>query len=276
MNVSGVSSSQSFQVDSVSGNRSQNQLSSDQKDFVSSILEGYDADSLSQDDAIEIATAFAEAGISPSRDFANTMASSGFSAHEVGSLAGVAGASGMPPPWGGMRPPPPAPTNDSEEIESISSTLEILLNFGASGVSQSSLSDEDKEYISSLLSEYDSSNLSQEDATQIDNTLKEAGIMPSRELANVMSESGFNAREMGDLAESGRPPKPSSYESVSDYTSRIMNLTEDVKEQVKELFDSYKPENTDLNVHEASKVVANSLSQILADSNNYKNTSFYG
>jgi hypothetical protein len=270
MNISGISSTQSFQSDSVSGNRAQNQLSSDQKDYVSSILENYDSDSLSQEDAIEIASAFAEAGINPSRDLANTMSESGFSAHEVGELAGVAGASGMPPPPPGEMPPPPK--DESDEIQSISNTLEVLLNLQSD---ESSISEEEEEFIASLLSNYDSDNISQEDATQIDSALKDAGIMPSSQLAEVMSASGFDAREIGDLAQSERPPQASSYESVSDYTSRIMSLTEDSKQLVKELFDAYSPQNTTLTAQESSAIVANSLSQILGDSNNYKNTSYY-
>ncbi len=78
------------------------------------------------------------------------------------------------------------------------------------------------------------------------------------------------------VAQVGRTPQASSFESIVDYTSRIMSLTEDMKQEVKDLFDSYKPENTNLTADEASKVVVNSLSQILADSNNYKSTSYYG
>ncbi len=272
MNVSGVSSTQSFQTNNVSGSSSQNQLTSDQKDLVASVLENYDSDSLSKEDAVEIASVFAEAGISPSRDLANTMASSGFSAQEVGELAGVAGNSGMPPPPMGGMPPPPQ--YDSQEIDAISSTLEMFLNADDDSNTENEISEEQEEFIATLLSNYDASNISAEDAEEIDSTLKDAGIMPSRELAEVMSESGFDAREIGDLAESERP-QSASHESISDYTSRILSLNEGAKEQVKELFESYKPENTDLTMDEASKVVSNSLSQILSDSNNYTSTSFY-
>ena len=206
MNVSATSSVQSYQTSNVSGNNHQMQLSDDDKELVSSILENYDSSSLSQEDAVEIATAFAEAGINPSRDLANTMAASGFSAQEVGELAGVAGASGMPPPPPGGGMPPPPPSSNSEEEEIISSILETLLNMGKD--------DEDSE--------------------------------------------------------------SSSYESISDYTSRIMSLNEETKQQVKELFDSYSPQNTELSPEDATTVVIGSLSQLLGDSDNYKKTSFYG
>ncbi len=201
MNVSAVSSTQVLQSSNVSSNQAKNQLSDDQKDLISSVLEEYDSSSLSAEDASAIVTAFQDAGIQPSRDLANTMSESGFSAREVGELAGVEG------PQGGMPPPPPGgmppSSNDEAEESALSTLLETLLS-----------SDEDEE-------------------------------------------------------------TSSSYETVSDYTSRIMSLNDDVKSQVKELFDTYSPNNTDLSKEDASKVVINSLSQILGDSNNYNKTTFY-
>jgi len=272
MNISGVSSISSYTPSSSVSNRPQ--MSDEQKDLVNSVLEGYDSSSLSEDDASAIVAAFQEAGIQPSRDLANTMSEAGFSASEVGQLAGIVGPAGgvLPPPPGGM-PPPPA--GDEEEIESISSTLEILLGLGNQSSQDNSLSEEEEEFISSLLSEYDSDNISSEDASAISTALKEAGIAPSKELASAMSDSGFDAREIGDLSGAGKANGVVSFESVMDYTSRIMSLNENSKEQVKELFDSYKPENTELTVNEASKVVVNSLSQILSDSANYKGSSYY-
>ena len=270
MNVSGISSVAGYNPSSSVSNRPQ--MSDDQKDLGSTVLEAYDSSSLSADDASAIVAAFQEAGIVPSRDLANTMSESGFSAREVGALAGVTGAAGGPPP----PPPggtPPSSSQDSSEIEAISNALEILLNIG--NQRGDSISDEEEEFIASLLSDYDSSNISSEDASEISSALREAGIAPSRELAQVMEESGFDAREIGSLAEAGRPAQASSIESIADYTSRIMSLTQDVKQQVKDLFEAYKPENTDLTVDEASKVVVNALSQILSDSNNYKSTSYY-
>ena len=225
MNVSAITSSQTFSVGNSGANSPESAISDEQKELISSVLAEYDPEDLSQKDAAQIASAFQEAGIVPSRELANVMSESGFSAREVGELAGVAGPAGTPPP-----PPPP---QDAQEIQSISNTLEILLSFGKEQNEENTLSEEDEEFISSLLSGYDSSNISQEDATAIHSALKEADIRPSRELAEVMSESGFNAKEIGDIANAGRPDRPSTYESVSDYTSRIMNLTDDVKEDVK-------------------------------------------
>ena len=268
MELSSMSSTQCCKPGSTSSSRPQIEMSGDKKELVSSVLEGYDSDSLSQEDAIEIVSAFSDAGIAPSRDLANTMAASGFSAREVGELAGVAGASGMPPPppGGGMPPPP---KDVSQEIQAISGTLEVIF----SNYKESDISEEQEELISSLLSGYDSSNLSQEDAMAITETLKDAGIKPSKQLAEVMSESGFSAREVGYLAQAERPHEVSQI--ISNYTDQIMSLTQDVKQDVRDLFESYRPANTELSAHDASTVVLNSLSQILSDSDNYKKSSYY-
>jgi len=85
-------------------------------------------------------------------------------------------------------------------INSISSSI-VQTNAMQSSNSQSStLSSYQKEYIGALLENYDSSNLSADDAVKIVSALKDQGIAPSKELASVMSDSGFDAKEIGDLA----------------------------------------------------------------------------
>lgn len=94
-----VLSSFGFEPPSGSSNSS---LSSSQLDTISSVLENYDADNLSQSDAQAIVAAFKEAGIQPGSELENAMEEAGFDAHEVGSLAGVGQAQGgTPPPSGG-------------------------------------------------------------------------------------------------------------------------------------------------------------------------------
>jgi len=77
-----------FEPPSASGS---NNLSTSQLDTISSVLENYDSSNLSQSDALEIVTAFKEAGIQPSAELASAMEEAGFDAHEVGSLAGIGG-----------------------------------------------------------------------------------------------------------------------------------------------------------------------------------------
>lgn len=65
---------------------------------------------------------------------------------------------------------------------------------------QSSISDYQKVEIASILENYDSTSLSKEDAQAIVSSFQDLGINPSKELAETMSESGFDAFEVGSLA----------------------------------------------------------------------------
>lgn len=91
-----------FGFEAPSGSSSSN-LSSSQLNTISSVLENYDANNLSQSDAAEIVAAFKEAGIEPGKELETAMEEAGFDAHEVGTLAGVAGQgpSGGGPSGGG-------------------------------------------------------------------------------------------------------------------------------------------------------------------------------
>lgn len=163
--------------------------------------------------------------------------------------------------------------------------------------------------IGSILSNYDPSNISEEDATKIAEEFKENGIEPSKELAQAMNAFGFDAQEIGTLAGAAAPrpnipppPPPSkeeqeevtdilsellsddeeneststnAFEDILNYTSHIVSLNENSKEKVMDILDKYAPDNTDLSKEDASTVIKNSLSQILDDSNNYNSVSFY-
>ncbi|WP_375723599.1 hypothetical protein LXN10_13965 [Arcobacter sp. KX21116] len=73
----------------VQNSSNSNNLSSTQSDTISSILENYDADNLTQSDAKEIVAAFKESGIEPGKELESAMEEAGFDAREVGTLAGV-------------------------------------------------------------------------------------------------------------------------------------------------------------------------------------------
>jgi len=174
------------------------------------------------------------------------------------------------------------------------------------------LSESQLETISSVLSNYDSSNLSAEDASAIVEAFSSAGIEPSRELANAMSSEGFNAKEVGDLAGVGKgdmpppppPPPPSnseqeesdisslldsllsiqsedeestitsSFNEIMEYTSRIINLNENSKTEVMDLLDKFSS-NEEYSSSEVNNIIRNSLGQILSDPDNYNRVSFY-
>lgn len=75
--------------------------SSSKADIIASVLENYDADNLSESDALEIVAAFKEAGIEPGSELESAMEEAGFDAKEVGTLAGVGPEGGGPGGGGG-------------------------------------------------------------------------------------------------------------------------------------------------------------------------------
>jgi hypothetical protein len=179
---------------------------------------------------------------------------------------------------------------------------------------QRALSQEQQELISDVLSEYDSSSLTSEDASEIVSAFSEAGITPSKELANYMDSLGFDAKEVGELG-GARPPQamgsmppppppPPKDDTVSaleellsassdeddedstttssdfselllDYTSKIVNLNEKSQEKVQEILDKYSPENSEYSRQDSSKLALIGLGEILKDSSNYNSTVVY-
>lgn len=195
-------------------------------------------------------------------------------------------------------------------ISSVGSSQIAMLQQSSESSSSNSLSSSQLETISSVLENYDASNLSQSDAQSIVAAFEDAGIQASSELASAMEEAGFDAREVGDLAGlggpsggGGMPPPPpaeetdsisslldtllnteedeestttTSFDDIMDYTSRILNLNEESKTEVMDLLDKYASEDTEYTAEETNNLLKTSLSQILSDSNNYKSVSFYG
>lgn len=111
----------------------------------------------------------------------------------------------------GFMPPPP-PSSSSSTAASLTSDQQSL--------------------IEETLANYDADNLSAEDAQSIVDSFSEAGITPSAEFAEALEASGFDAREIGSLAnvggsDSGRPPPPpSDSESGVDLSSIVDYLDE--------------------------------------------------
>lgn len=187
-----------------SSSSSNNTLSSSQLDTISSVLENYDSDNLSQSDAQSIVEAFESEGITPSFELAIAMEEQGFDAKEVGDLAfGEQGGGNRA--GGGMPPPPPPPSE--EEYDTVSTLIDSLFN-----------SDEDDE--------------------NSDNT--------------------------------------STYsDEVMNYTSKILNLNEDSKEEAMNLIEQYSSSSTNYSQEETSILLKTSLSELLNNNNNYKSYSLY-
>lgn len=196
-------------------------------------------------------------------------------------------------------------------ISSVSSS-QVYQPQTSSTSKSSSLSTEQQAFIADLLSGYDSESLSASDAQEIVKALQEAGIEPSKAMESTMAASGFDAKEIGDLAGVGKegggrpmgPPPPkkeemssvsdllesllssdeeddsttsttSSFETILDYTSKIVSLKDDAKTEVMDLLNKYNSEENTLSKEDTQKFIVNSLSQILKESDNYNTMSFY-
>lgn len=94
-----------------------------------------------------------------------------------------------------------------EDFQSMLSSFGFEAPSGSNNTTSSQ-----KDTVSSILSEYDANNLSESDAQAIVSAFQKAGIEPSSELESAMSEAGFDAQEVGTLAnvaaQGGTPPPP--------------------------------------------------------------------
>ncbi len=143
---------------SSSYSHSSSSLSDDQKSTLASILESYDNESISEEDAKAIVESMSDAGIMPGNALKTTMETLGFDAKAIGDLAGV-GPSGSPPP--------PPPNNDST----------------TSGVNQSNL-----QLLQTVLEEYgDLHTLSAEEESQLNQSLLSAGLLEPGALIDTQS-----------------------------------------------------------------------------------------
>ena len=95
----------------------------------------------------------------------------------------------------------------------ISNTL--ANNMAMKPSTQQPLTTESKSLISETLAQFDADSLSEQDATSIVQAFSQAGISPGKELATIMSQSGFDAHAVGELANienegkaGAKPPPP--------------------------------------------------------------------
>lgn len=97
----------------------------------------------------------------------------------------------------------------------------------------STLSTEQQELLEEVLSDYDTDNLSSDDASSIVQALSEAGIEESQALTEALSTAGFDAQEIGNLAQTSQsssdsrpmgPPPPPPEEEVDSVSSLLESL----------------------------------------------------
>lgn len=103
--------------------RNQNQtLSTEQQTLISDTLAEFDADNLTEEDALSIIETFSDAGIEAGTALESAMSELGFDTKSIGDLANSQETNAQ----GGMPPPPPPPQS-SEEISSMVSYLSELI-----------------------------------------------------------------------------------------------------------------------------------------------------
>jgi len=119
--------------------RTQQNLTEEQQTFVTDTLAEFDADELSEEDALSIIDMFSQADIQPGAALEKVMSSAGFDAKSIGEIA-AASDSGRPPP-------PPPPKQSSDEISSMVDYLAELLEETLAASESETLSDEDKQAI---------------------------------------------------------------------------------------------------------------------------------
>lgn len=116
-----------------------------------------------------------------------------------------------------------------------------------------SFTEEQKSTLSEILAQYDSEDLSEEDAKSIVETFQKAGIRPGEELKNLLKEAGYSAQELANLAgieggQQNRPPPPPSYleqgvnqeslqqlQSILEHFSDLSNLSSEEEEKLNQL-----------------------------------------
>jgi len=114
-----------------------------------------------------------------------------------------------------------------------------MINSISSGMSmppmsrtEQSLTDQQQSLITETLSQFDAENINEADAISIVEAFSEAGIQPGIALEKAMSEFGFDAKTLGELANAtGRgdmpppPPKQSTEEigSMVDYLKQLLD-----------------------------------------------------
>lgn len=101
--------------------------------------------------------------------------------------------------------------------------------------SEQNLSDEQKFLMTETLSQFDAKNLTESDAISIIETFSQAGIQPGSALETTMSDLGFDAKSVAELAsvsEQGNRPPPPSKQDEEGVSSMVEYLTELMEEKL--------------------------------------------
>lgn len=117
-------------------------------------------------------------------------------------------------------------------INAINSTMQMPMPR-----SEPALTEDQQQVISETLSQFDAENLTEADAQSIIETLSSADIRPSRALESALSELGFDAKSLGELAKvnddgNRPPPPPPPKQSTEEISGLVDYLTELLEEKL--------------------------------------------
>jgi hypothetical protein len=96
---------------------------------------------------------------------------------------------------------------------------------------QAKMTADQKDQLQELLGEFSVDSFSSDDATSMVDAIKEIGIVPGQELEDIMADSGFDAKSIGDMAGAGMPPPPPPPQSSGENSSEMLSFLEELLEQ---------------------------------------------
>ena len=123
-------------------------------------------------------------------------------------------------------------------IDSINSHFAAAMHQPPKRDNSQPLSQEQQQLIEDTLANYDTDQLSASDAASIVEVFSEAGIQPGAGLEAAMSDAGFDARTVGDMAGAtgSRPPGPPT---GGGGQIGQLNLSDEMLSNLNELLDRY-------------------------------------
>ncbi|SFF81545.1 hypothetical protein [Neptunomonas qingdaonensis] len=110
-----------------------------------------------------------------------------------------------------------------------------------SSSNSSSLSTDQRQLIEDTLAEFNVDQLTEADALSITETFADAGIQPGREMAQAMSDAGFDARTIGDLAGVGGPQQGGMQQGGTPPPppSQGLNISDEMLQSLNDLLNDY-------------------------------------
>lgn len=126
-------------------------MTAEQSEKLSEVLENYDTENLSYEDAKSLVSQISELGIEPGRDLAAALGEAGLDARDLANQAGIG--------RGGDRPPPPPPGAGGKGSDSVEDAVVSLISEAVEAYSETSEDQTLGSYVMSALEEagYDTS-----------------------------------------------------------------------------------------------------------------------